>query len=380
MKPRRASTFEEFLLHFTTLKNITNGDPQRISSFYRESESIRDAVKEMETFLRLTDFARVVFHGPHKHFVRVPVNFEREWNDYNQSWAEIVATTWNSMWADEPEKYFSGRELVGYKMLQEGTNLLNKGRDEIKEAERRLISEITRDIKLKPNERLVFSFLYNKIRYAIVDQPEYDDTQDDFTDLDTDFDPRRHDGADLIDLLISYLQESIDNNKVEPLIQTSIKLSIGAFNYLTDTIGLDIEDVFRRWEGVPITFMPAHITDRYGQSGRGSLSDLIDDAVRAYVFGAPAAAVAMCRAALEMVLKQRYGKGEWNDGLKLGQIIVLASQKFDFIQEGRLRRLTHNANSILHSYSSHTRMTDQDERTIVEFLRTVEFLIQRAPT
>jgi hypothetical protein len=84
------------------------------------------------------------------------------------------------------------------------------------------------------------------------------------------------------------------------------------------------------------------------------------------------------RAALETVFKEHYGKHQWDD-LKLGKMIVLASQRFDFVDEGRLRRLTDNANGILHNYSKNERMSEQDEKTILEFLKTVKFLIQRAP-
>jgi hypothetical protein len=126
--------------------------------------------------------------------------------------------------------------------------------------------------------------------------------------------------------------------------------------------------------------MPAHISNKYGQTEKGSLYDLINDAVRAYLCGAPAAAIAMCRAALEIVLKGHYGKGEWDDpAYQLGEIIALASERFNFIDKGRLWRLTKNANAILHNYQKRDRMSEQDERTILEFLKTVKFLIQRAP-
>jgi hypothetical protein len=124
--------------------------------------------------------------------------------------------------------------------------------------------------------------------------------------------------------------------------------------------------------------MPAHVSNKHGQTEKGSLYDLMDDAVRAYVCGAPAASIAMCRAALEMVFKDHYGKNQWDD-LKLGKMIVLASQRFEFVDEGRLRRLTSNANSILHNYSNNKRMSEHDEKTILEFMKTVKFLIQRAP-
>jgi hypothetical protein len=71
--------------------------------------------------------------------------------------------------------------------------------------------------------------------------------------------------------------------------------------------------------------MPAHVSNEHGLTEKGSLNDLLDDAVRAYVFGAPAAAIAMCRAALEMVLKRHYGQGQWDDVRGLDNLIVLAS-------------------------------------------------------
>jgi len=93
--------------------------------------------------------------------------------------------------------------------------------------------------------------------------------------------------------------------------------------------------------------MPAHVSNRYGSSEKGSLLRLLDDAVRAYVFGAPAAAIAMCRAALETVLKRHYGGGQWEEE-KLGRLVVLASQRYDFVQEKRITPLVHKANRILH--------------------------------
>ena len=66
--------------------------------------------------------------------------------------------------------------------------------------------------------------------------------------------------------------------------------------------------------------MSALVANRYGASEKGSLLHLLDDAVRAYVSGAPAAAIALCRAALEMVLKRHYGHGQWEKA-KLGQLV-----------------------------------------------------------
>ncbi|MGH7037390.1 MAG: hypothetical protein ACREE4_12325 [Stellaceae bacterium] len=148
--------------------------------------------------------------------------------------------------------------------------------------------------------------------------------------------------------------------------------------YLINTIGLNIYSVFRRWRRVPVVFMPAHVSNRYGASTKGSLLHLLDDAVRAYVFGAPAAAIAMCRAALETVLKRHYGHGQW-ENVKLGQLVILASQQYDFIQEKRITSLVQKANRIVHGYDQVDRLSDEDDRAILNFLKTVKFLIQRAP-
>lgn len=86
----------------------------------------------------------------------------------------------------------------------------------------------------------------------------------------------------------------------------------------------------------------------------------------------------MCRAALEMVFKKHYGRGKWED-LKLGKIVVLADQQYDFVQEGRIRPLVERTNTIIHNYSTIERLSKDDDRAILNFLKTVKFLIQRAP-
>jgi hypothetical protein len=158
----------------------------------------------------------------------------------------------------------------------------------------------------------------------------------------------------------------------------SCKIAYEAYDYLTQTIGLNTQRAFRRWREVPVVFMPAHVSNRYGTSDKGSLSHLLDDAVRAYVFGAPAAAITMCRAALEMVLKRHYGRGQWED-YKLGRLLTLASERYKNVQAERIAPLVKKANRIVHDYDRSKRLSSEDERTILIFLKTVKSLIQKAP-
>ena len=372
------SLFEEFMLRFSTLKNAAKGDPSRVSVFHKESQAISEAVNAMESFLLRTDFERRVFHGSVKHFPQVPPTFELVWNEYSQNWADLVSKTWLSLNEFElSEKTLTGEELIAFKKMEAtAEDYVKSSKTFEKHMTEHLVNK--KGIRLKPDERFIFSLLFGRLSYAITNQPNDYHLYDGIMFEDKEFDPRKHDGAYLLQALISYLRDIIERNEE---FTNEIRVSLGAHDYLTETIGLNLEDIFRRWQSVPITFMPAHVSNKYGATEKGSLNDLINDAVRAYVCGAPAAAITTCRAALEEVLRRHYGKGEWDDSrkLKLGVIIVLASQKFDFIQEKRLGKLVKSANEILHNYSNRNRMSKEDELTILEFLKTVKFLIQRAP-
>lgn len=157
-------------------------------------------------------------------------------------------------------------------------------------------------------------------------------------------------------------EEPIDDP--DELVTNSYRIAYGAYDYLVNTIGLNIRGVFRRWRRVPVVFMSAHVSNRYGSSTKGSLLHLLDDAVRAYVFGAPAAAIAMCRSALEMVLKRHYGRGQWEDE-KLGRLVILASRRYDFVQEKWIVPLVQKANRIVHDYAQADRLSDEDDRVIL---------------
>ncbi len=132
--------------------------------------------------------------------------------------------------------------------------------------------------------------------------------------------------------------------------------------------------------------MPAHVSNKYGLTERGSIYELIDDAVRAYVFGAPAAAIAMCRAILETILKEHYdlefqyrdNKGKLRDK-GLGELIILADERYKFVQGKRVRNLSDAANKIMHRYSARNKITVEDEKIIIDFFKTNKFLLERAP-
>jgi hypothetical protein len=333
----RPNEFEEFMMLFNAVKHQA-GTPLRLVTFFDTQVKMREAVKQLESWLLRTDFERRVFAG-RKIFRQVPDGFERQWRDYEQTWAPALA-------------HLNLRAIL-LEPLEFDPNA------------RRLT---TSEIELTPPD------------------PE----------LESAFDPLYHDGGaamqigiDMIDTELDWREDNLKSEfgtEDDERIANMWRIARGAYDYLTNTIGIEPKGVFLRWRKVPEFFMPAHVSNRHGDE-KGSLNDLLNDAIRAYVAGAPAASIAICRAALETVLKEHYlpGKrhqyqdknGKWWDQ-PLTNLIILAEEKFKHIQSGRNRPLADKANGILHRYSGTTKLSHQDERTIIDFLRTIKFLINRA--
>jgi hypothetical protein len=328
---------EEFIIRFNNLKAAAKNSPERLRTFYRQSEAIRRACDELQGFLARTDLERRVFHGKRIQCAEIR-GFEEAWREYDTRW-RFRAVFRNPL---------DVLQLLDWDAEQQQV---------VKRSDRPWLGE-SLEAEAPAGER-------------ITEAPDPEEEEC--------FDPRRHDGGAAIELGI----EELDIHARFPVTDqpgriNSCRLALQAYDYLVNTIGLDIRGAFRRWQKLPIVFIPAHVSNHDARGEKGSLVHLLDDAVRAYVFGAPTAAVAICRAALEMVLKEHYGHGEWED-YKLGKLIILASQRYNFIQEKRIVPLVEKANRIVHDYSKSDHLSNEDDRTIVMFLKTVKFLIKRAP-
>jgi hypothetical protein len=119
--------------------------------------------------------------------------------------------------------------------------------------------------------------------------------------------PEFHDGPAAIRQAIAYLRD-----------HEECRAGLAALNYLIETVGLDLPAIMGRWQRSPVVFMPRHVAQQQQMSPSGPLAELYDDAVRAYVCGAPAAAFAMCRALLETVIKQSYVPDEFTETDQFG--------------------------------------------------------------
>ena len=323
---------------FRALKHQA-GTPQRLVTFHDQKLAMSRAVTQLDTFLLRTDFERRKFANQKLHW-QVPAEFEDEWKEYREKWAPACAhLEMRDVWPEAFGHY-------------------------------------------DPNERY-------KTKGKKLERPD--------PEVDSAFNPLYHDGGAAVEIgvdLIEFEQErreDLSNSDIrsedDERVANMCRIARGAYDYLTKTIGIDPKEVFRRWRTVPAFFMPAQISNQHGDE-KGSMNDLLDDAIRAYVCGAPAAAMAMCRATLEMVLKEHYlphdhqywdpGAKEWRDK-PLAKLIVLASERYSFVQKTEVTRLKRQADRIMHNYARAKKMSPANERTILEFIETLKFLVQRAP-
>ncbi|MCH7932261.1 MAG: hypothetical protein IH906_08665 [Proteobacteria bacterium] len=169
--------------------------------------------------------------------------------------------------------------------------------------------------------------------------------------------------------VISYARDRFESAMMggydEPRLMNIFSKGVGPFDYYSGTIGVDLEGITRRWKQVPHIFVPRHVSAAYGRSERGSLFHLLNDAVRAYVFGVPLAAIVMCRAVCEMVHKKHYGraKDEWSS----------------LVEELDLGQKKNLADTVIHNYAHRHKITEDDEKVILDYLESAKTVIERAP-
>ena len=326
----RLNGFEQFMIHFRELKRAA-GTPQRLVSFHKDAPEISAAMKRLQyDFLLRFDFERRV-DADKKLFRQVPEGFAEDWAEYKEHWAPAIAHL----------------DLLDF------------------------IPELS--APYDPNRR-----------------PEPAEREAPDPDIASSFYPLWHDGGAAFRVGIGYLEHVFEFRKDsgfeddEPIANTC-RIALDAYDYLTKTIGIDISDVFRRWQSLPPIFMPAWVSNKHGNDV-GSLNDLLNDAIRAYVCGAPAAALALCRPVVEMLLKKHYlTSEEYRDPTRpkrdkpLKTLVALAEKRFVSWRNERLYPRIRRVNNLLHDYSRMAPLDPRDGQFILDFIVSLKRLTEKVP-
>lgn len=140
-----------------------------------------------------------------------------------------------------------------------------------------------------------------------------------------------------------------------------------SWDRLRKIVGLDLKSAFWRRRAIPHILFPTHVSNRYGRKGI-SIYRRLHDAARAFIFGAPLAALAMQRAVLEELLKEHWGAER---GIQDANLPSLS-------HDARAHRLKRQANAALHGVPEDL-TSDQMDREIVKNFLLLRELIEATP-
>jgi hypothetical protein len=217
--------------------------------------------------------------------------------------------------------------------------------------------------------------------YAAQQRQRQDRSAPDTLD-DENFRPESHDGGQAIEALTKLLLEQAEARRGDEFDDSPIAniydVGVQALDHFQNVMGIDIQRAFDRWNALPAVFVPKHVSDKHGLTDKDGLFVLFDQAVRAYVAGAPAAAIALCRALLETILRDHYLRGFDTRGEDMKGLIDIAVARYDFLQSTRLHALRLDANKILHRFAERRPNVD-DEKTVLGHLKDLKHYIEKAP-
>lgn len=185
------------------------------------------------------------------------------------------------------------------------------------------------------------------------------------------FDPMKDDPVYEFELALATLGDMVEASSGGDF-GDGLNKGVTAWDFLCNKVGINLSEIWNRWQAIPVTFIPNHVSDGHGLTETGSLYDQLSDVHRAYTFGCEAAAIALCRTLMELVLRKHYGC----EGVGLEEVISFAEQKYVFIGKLELQKKRRLANSILHDRPVAGQLTVKQVQSFMDAIKT---LIEQAP-
>lgn len=302
---------ERFLAAFGKLKAAVNDDPGRLDASWQDNDQIQRLCDELDVLVR--GFEVVEEWSPLSFTNHVSAASAKARRDYDEHWRETV---WK----------VANRQLIA---------LMDEFLADIVDVE----DDTTDDTEMPAVDALAASIAEWK------EEAEEEGRQ--------------------IKQMIDYvfqLREMDDCGDREWLDE-----SLRAWDRL-EVSGLDVAGTLWRRRALPHVLVPVHVAKHYGAS-RASLYRRLHQAGKAFIFGAPLAALALQRAVIEEVLSRHWGAGKgWVRDANLPELSW----------EARADRLKRLANDALHGDPERL-SADNLDRAIIENFLLLRLLIEHAP-
>jgi hypothetical protein len=185
-----------------------------------------------------------------------------------------------------------------------------------------------------------------------------------------DFDPDRHSAADHFEAIAEYIDNKADD---APLFSRAK----GAFDWLEQTLDIDLSAMERRWKEFPVIAVPKAVSDAHGLTEPQSLFAYLENIRLAYLAGAFLAAISMCRAATEILIRDHFNEGDHDT--KLTPLIKSTQDKreFAFMRKFNLVAKVKEASEILHVSKDEIRHVERQRGLIREWVKVLHELIAK---
>jgi uncharacterized protein with HEPN domain len=194
-----------------------------------------------------------------------------------------------------------------------------------------------------------------------------------------DFDPDRDSAADAINLIEDFLEsESKFNSEwFEDLGYAPEK----GLEWLRETVGLNFQEIETRSKEFPFIAVKHHVSDKYSLDDPRGLFGYLTQVRLAYIIGADLAAIALCRATTELLIRRHYALHA-DEEEKLHSLIMVAEPKFKFLKAQDLRGKVKEADGILHNRTLGDNVREFPARyrvLIRDWVKLLEKMIDEAP-
>lgn len=307
---------EDFVRHFRLVKERTGNSPFNIARALDRNPDLGVSIRELYRLWRIIEQHRLT--SKRRVILQTHPDFPAALNDYRERW--------QSAWMDleDWEDRKAGRETFG---------------DWIDRA-------------------------LNKVEAS-------SSTDSDPVDDEWDFDPDEHSAASLVEQISDYIDFKAEDSAF-------FSRAKGALIWIRDTLGLDLRETECRFKEFPVIVIPEHVSNRHGPDDPRSLFAYLNDVRLAYIIGANLAAIAMCRACTEILIRIHYNRDDRTDLTPLIKS-TLTRRDFAHLKAHNLVAKVREANDLLH-FNAQNIATKERERTLVrDWVRSLEEMIARAP-
>jgi hypothetical protein len=151
--------------------------------------------------------------------------------------------------------------------------------------------------------------------------------------------------------------------------------------WLQDAVGLDFNELQVRWNKIDLIPVEKHVSEKHSLDDPRGLFVYLDQIRLAHVIGADLAAIAMCRATTELLIRRHYAPHA-REGDKLHSLITEVEKKFTFVKDHDLRGKVKESDGILHNLKLSDNIREFPTRYVVlvrNWVKSLEKMIGEAP-